>query len=342
MNVKHPVRSVLNLVFRRVPVEAQLIVTRRCNLSCGYCTEYDKVSEMIPLSVLKERIDALHRLRVINVSLLGGEPLMHPDLPEIVAYADRHAQVSVTTNGFLVTEALIGRLNAAKLSNLEISIDAVTPDRTGYIQKNLKTLRPKLALLQRFAKFDINVNLVLCDQTKDRFKGMLEEVKAMGLRVSIDLLHGSDGAVAIGGQEYLDLWEHYYRASDPFSYLEEKYGADLLKGDTHVQWKCRAGARFFYVDEFGKVQLCSAQRGRLNKPLAEYTTQDLRAQSRSYKGCESGCSLLCHYRASALDNRPLHTVKSMVKLILRGRATRRRAGIPLPPRPPLEVATRPE
>jgi len=71
MRVKHPIRTMLRLVFRRAPVEAQLIVTRRCNLSCGYCTEYDKVSEFIPLEVLKRRIDALHRLRVINIAMLG-------------------------------------------------------------------------------------------------------------------------------------------------------------------------------------------------------------------------------------------------------------------------------
>ena len=95
MRVKHPLRAAVNLLFRRSPVEAQLIVTRRCNLSCGYCTEYDKVSGMIPFPVLTQRIDALHRLHVVNVSLLGGEPLMYPQLPEIVAYGDQHAQVSV-------------------------------------------------------------------------------------------------------------------------------------------------------------------------------------------------------------------------------------------------------
>src|SRR5579859_6614841 len=141
MQVRHPVRSVVNLVVRKDPVEAQLIVTRRCNLSCGYCTEYDKVSPMIPLDILKARIDALHRLRVINISLLGGEPLMHPELPAIVAYANRKAQVSITSNGFLLTADLIRRLDDAGLANMEVSIDSVLPDRTGYIQKCLKTIR---------------------------------------------------------------------------------------------------------------------------------------------------------------------------------------------------------
>jgi molybdenum cofactor biosynthesis enzyme MoaA len=230
MQVRHPLRSIVNLIVRRVPVEAQLIVTRRCNLSCGYCTEYDKVSEMIPLDTLKSRIDALHRLRVINISLLGGEPLMHPELPAIVAYADRKAQVSITTNGFLITADLIRDLNRAGLANMEVSIDSVLPDRTAYIQKCLKTIRPKLALLKELAAFDVHVNLVLCEQTKAHFRETVHELLALGFRVSIDLLHDGHGMIAIKGDDYVRLWQDYYRDAAAFSYVEEKYGTELLQG----------------------------------------------------------------------------------------------------------------
>jgi hypothetical protein len=71
------------------------------------------------------------------------------------------------------------------------------------------------------------------------------------------------------------------------------------------------------VDEFGSVQFCSAQRGRLNKPLVDYTRRDLRTHARTYKGCEAGCSLLCAYRDSVLDNRPMHTVGALLTLAWR-------------------------
>jgi MoaA/NifB/PqqE/SkfB family radical SAM enzyme len=316
MKVKHPLRSAFNVVFRRAPVAAQLIITRRCNLSCGYCTEYDDVSEMIPLAVLGQRIDALHRLRVVNLCLLGGEPLMHPELPEIVAYADRQAQVSVTTNGFLLTADLIERLNRAGLANMEVSIDSVRQDRTGFIQKCLRTVEPKLLLLRQHARFDVAVNLVLCERTRDDFKDTVARINALGFQVSIDLLHGPTGEIQIGGPDYASLWAHYYAEATPFCFLERDYGARLLQGE-RPRWKCRAGSRFMYVDEWGKVQLCSAQRGRLGKPVVEYTRDDARRQHRAYKGCEGGCSLLCHYRDSSLDNQPLHTITSTLRQLAR-------------------------
>lgn len=317
MRVKHPARTVFNLVFRHAMVEAQLIVTRRCNLSCGYCTEFDKVSGFIPMADLAARIDALHRLRTINIALLGGEPLLHPDLPEIVAYANRAAQVSVTTNGFLLTEELIGQLNAAGLANMLVSVDAVRPDRTAYIQKCLKAVRGKLEMLRELARFDVQINLVLCESTKGDFADTIRELTNLGFAISLDLLHDATGAVAIRGPEYIALWRDYYAHARPFSYIEQNYGERLLSGERPA-WKCRAGSRFLYVDEFGNAQFCSAQRRRLNKPIGEYTARDVAENAKTHKGCEKGCSLLCHYRDSAVDNHPLHAAASLVKLAARG------------------------
>jgi MoaA/NifB/PqqE/SkfB family radical SAM enzyme len=39
------------------PFLAQVIVTRRCNLSCGYCTEYDKTSEPVPFEPPERRTE---------------------------------------------------------------------------------------------------------------------------------------------------------------------------------------------------------------------------------------------------------------------------------------------
>jgi len=331
MRVKNPLRSAFNLVVRKTPVEAQLVITRRCNLSCGYCAEYDNVSPMIGLETLKERIDAIHRLSTINIALLGGEPLMHPDLPEIVAYADRGAQVSVTTNGFLITEELIRKLNDAGLSNMEVSIDSFRPDPTGYIQKCLKTVSSKLRLLREQATFDVNLNLVLCDQTRPDFKETVRQLGSFGFPVSLDLLHSPRGTIEIRGDEYLELWRHYYAEATPFSFLEEDYGTRLLEGQRPA-WKCGAGSRFIYVDEWGQVQFCSAQRGRLGKPVTEYTREDALAHRDTYKGCESGCSLLCHYRDCSLDNQPAYTVAAMVKQYLRHAPLRKS-------RPPVRAAS---
>ncbi len=317
MQVKNVLQAIPRILFTNAPMDAQLIVTRRCNLSCGYCSEYDSTSEPVPFDDLRTRIDALHRLGAANITLLGGEPLMHPDVAEIVTYAGRKSNTSVVTNGFLLRNGVIEALNDSGLNNLTVSIDTLHADPTRYIQKSLRSLRTRLERLKRLARFDVHVTAVLCESSKDDFKELMQEIETFGFRMSVNLIHNSKGYVTISGQPYIDLYEDFYRNGRPFTYLDYEYGKKLLKGET-PDWKCRAGARYLYVDEFGNVQLCASQLGRLDKPIVEYTVADLKEHSQSEKGCEEGCSVGCAYRCSLVDNDKPQFIKSVLKGYLRG------------------------
>ena len=121
----------------------------------------------------------------------------------------------------------------------------------------------------------MHVTAVLCESSKDDFKQLMREIETFGFRMSVNLIHNAKGYVTIEGQPYLDLYEDFYRDGKPFTYLDYEYGKKLLQGE-RPDWKCRAGARYLYVDEFGNVQLCASQLGRLGKPILEYTAADLR------------------------------------------------------------------
>src|SRR5215813_11867278 len=68
------------------PILAHIIPIRRCNLACEYCNEYDDVSKPVPLEEMQRRIDHLARLRTSIVTLSGGEPLLHPQLDDIISH----------------------------------------------------------------------------------------------------------------------------------------------------------------------------------------------------------------------------------------------------------------
>ena len=81
--------TVLKFIARAIastdhPLLAHLVVTRRCNLSCAYCNEYDKISAPIPLDVMKNRISALANLKTEAITCTGGEPLLHPNIEAII------------------------------------------------------------------------------------------------------------------------------------------------------------------------------------------------------------------------------------------------------------------
>ena len=91
----------------------QVVVTRRCNLKCGYCTEYDRTSDPVPYEELASRLAKLAELRAWAVCLTGGEPPMHPRLPDLMAEMKRlvFKRRMLITKGWRLTAALIDALN---------------------------------------------------------------------------------------------------------------------------------------------------------------------------------------------------------------------------------------
>ena len=71
--------------------------------------------------------------------------------------------------------------------------------------------------------------------------------------------------------------------------------------DGVADFKCRAGSRYLYIDEYGLVNWCSQQRGVFTKPLLEYTWADLREQFYTVKGCAPTCTVGCVRTASRFD-----------------------------------------
>jgi len=67
------------------------------------------------------------------------------------------------------------------------------------------------------------------------------------------------------------------------------------------EWRCRAGARYLYIDEFGLVHYCSLQRGAPGIPLDRYGVEDIRREFKTRKACAPFCTINCVQQASLLD-----------------------------------------
>ncbi len=106
------------------------------------------------------RIDRLADLGTSIISFSGGEPLLHPDLDDLIARIRRRGAIAgMITNGYLLTADRIQRLNRAGLEHMQISIDNVMPDDVS--KKSLKVLDKKLQLLAEHADFHVNINSVV-------------------------------------------------------------------------------------------------------------------------------------------------------------------------------------
>jgi MoaA/NifB/PqqE/SkfB family radical SAM enzyme len=283
------------------PVLVTLVVTRRCNLACGYCNEYDHVSQPVPTDALLTRVDRLAELGTSIVTISGGEPLLHPELERVVRHIRRRGMIAtVITNGFPLTRSRIRRLNEAGLDYLQISIDNVEPDETS--RKSLKLLDRKLEMLAETATFTVNVNIVVGSGVENPEEALVvaERARALGFAPSIGVIHDSHGQLRPLNERQRAVYRAIRRQSGPGFGLVDRFESNLAEGKP-TKWRCRAGARYFYVDEHGTVHWCSQQRGKPGIPLDRYSREDMRREYFREKSCAPMCTIQCVHRASLMD-----------------------------------------
>src|SRR5438094_6951230 len=185
---------VRGLVHTAHPLLVQIIPIRRCNIDCGYCNEYDKISAPVPTDVMNRRIDKLKALGTSVVAFSGGEPLLHPDLDALIRRIRRLGMMAgLITNGYFLVPKRIQALNRAGLDFLQISIDNVEPDEVS--KKSLRLLDQKLQHLRAHARFDVNINSVLGGGIKDPEdrRTLNPRARALGFSTSIGIIHDGSG-----------------------------------------------------------------------------------------------------------------------------------------------------
>lgn len=283
------------------PVLAHLIPTRRCNIACAYCNEYDDHSRPVPIDVLQRRTDRLADLGVSIVTLSGGEPMLHPQLDDLIRHIRARGMIAgLITNGYLIGPERVERLNEAGLEYLQISIDNVEPDETS--MKSLRVLDRKLQILAEYADFDVNINSVVgsgIPNPEDAYT-VARRAQALGFTSTVGVIHDGSGQLKPLEKTERRVYERV-KALSKRGYSRLTYFQDNLVAGRTNKWSCRAGARYLYICEFGLVHYCSQQRGTPGIPLEAYTVDNIRASYRTAKACAPACTVSCVHKASAVD-----------------------------------------
>jgi MoaA/NifB/PqqE/SkfB family radical SAM enzyme len=290
------------LLSTRHPVLAHVIPMRRCNLACRYCNEYDKVSEPVPFAILQRRLDRLASFGTSIITISGGEPMLHPQIYQIIAHIRAQGMVAgLISNGYYMTRERIERLNRAGLMYFQISIDNVKPDEVS--QKSLKVLDRYLVNLSQYAKFHVNINSVIGGGIKNPEDALVVARRAveLGFTSSLGIIHDGTGQL----KPLNEVEERVYQELKQFGKKSwtrlNRFQDDLAHGISH-DWRCRAGARYLYICENGLVHYCSQQRGYPGVPLEEYTREDMEREFYSEKPCAKFCTVACVQQVAMLDN----------------------------------------
>ena len=283
------------------PVMAHIIPIRRCNLSCTYCNEYDDFSKPVPTDVMVGRINRLGDLGLSILTFSGGEPLLHPDLDEIIAATRRRGILAgLITNGYLLTADRVKRLNRAGLDHLQISIDNVMPDDVS--KKSLKVLDKKIQILAEHADFHVNINSVVGGgiHNPDDALAVGRRALELGFSATVGIIHDGDGQLRPLGERERKVYQEMKTLQNRH-FARLNFFQEAIANGRSNRWSCRAGARYMYICEDGLVHYCSQQRGYPAKPLDQYTVEDIRREYLTAKSCAPYCTVSCVHYISYFD-----------------------------------------
>ena len=161
-------------------------LTHRCPLRCPYCSnplELDRARDELDSDAWRRMLDQAAAMGVLEVHFSGGEPMVRPDLEELVAHAARAGlYTSLITSGVLLTDARADMLADAGIDHVQISFQDAedgTGDRiAGY--DDAQRLKREAAERVRERDLPLTINAVMHRQNLVRLPDVIDLAVDLG------------------------------------------------------------------------------------------------------------------------------------------------------------------
>lgn len=151
---------------KKLQFEIQLV--EHCNLNCKYCTHFSPLAEKEFMSVetIERDFKQLSKLtggEVERLYLLGGEPLLHPDIEKICILARKYfpiGRIAIITNGLLIHQKDVNLWRICKDNKIQVEITEY-PVNVDYESRKAKLLSlgvdvKAFSVVKDFCKFPIS------------------------------------------------------------------------------------------------------------------------------------------------------------------------------------------
>jgi len=123
----------------------------KCNLRCLHCYGPDKRLGSLPHVSMMRIIEGMSEMRVRRVVLTGGEPLITPNISEILSELhSRGFEVALSTNGTFVDD--MWDVIAKNVSSLNLPLDGHTPELHALSREDTSTFYTNVEAIRRFAR----------------------------------------------------------------------------------------------------------------------------------------------------------------------------------------------
>lgn len=289
---------------KNLPNAMDLAVNDVCNARCEHCSFFEGVDEpgraLLTLDQSRRLIAEAQKLGVSLVTFVGGEPLLRPDLAEIIRAVDKDLSATLLfTNGALLAERA-QTLRRAGLDSVFVSIDSADPVEHDRFRGFAGLFARAVEGIKRAKAVGLSTGMA-CSITPEAFRrGELNRLIELGRRLGVHEVAVFDTMPTGRYRWRTDLIEDTDWVDDMVASVEP-YNADprypgvlawaYMSGAHSVG--CACGTSFFYVSPYGDVMSCDLNHIKfgnvLERPLyriwEELTSMEEFRQSK-WGGCK--------------------------------------------------------
>ena len=311
-----------------LPSDAAIAITSRCNARCSMCSVWQSD---LPDRLTPAHITKLPRsLRTVN--LTGGEPFLHPQLPDFVSAVRRRlpqAVITISTNGLLsdrIIQMAPDLLTRDIRLRIAVSIDGLadTHDRIrgvpGAFDHAIRTVESlKRISAKKFA--GLRLAMTLSQANSDQLLAVADLAKKYNLELSLVPAHASEVHFLTNDTStpemnvLLPQLEVFVscllRSASPRQWLRAHFADRVKKYLTGSlpKFSCQAGRDFFFLQSDGSVypcNVCSPDLGNIVETDFDriWFSSDADSARCSLAKCPRQCWMVCtarsYYRAHPL------------------------------------------
>jgi MoaA/NifB/PqqE/SkfB family radical SAM enzyme len=296
------------------PYHAQWMLTRRCNYRCKGCNVWqEQDTKELSTQEIKDGLDTLRQLGVVEVVLSGGNPLLRKDIDEIIEYASRYFITTVYDNGSMAAE----KKDALRFADfVPISIDSLNPKKNDYIKGVPGAWKKAMQTVDELheARIGVGVSATISQLNMYEIVDITEHFLKKNIPVwyslySYDSGEGKPQLFKIGKQndEFLITdREGMVNLCDNLMAMKNR-NSRLLLTDKILEavrtlysqnkriWRCQALQSFLIINHLGRVSGCHVHDpiGSINDLPKIWNSERLNNLRADYSKCAK-CTYLCY------------------------------------------------
>ena len=269
--VKTPIReAILTAANKKAPASSfcapeslHMELTSRCPLDCPQCYK-GRTGTDISFELLLDTIKQADEMRVFQIALGGGEPLVFPRLAAIISEISKRSMASsITTSGFSLTHELLSELRKAGLNHIQISLNGSCEEIHSRSRDGYEHTINALAILKN-SRVSFGINWVARMDNIDDFSEFIEKVKGYNSN-NINILRYKPSSneeynsVCLSAEKLIFL-ENAIKNAKGISIKVDSAFSNLLchiSNRTSFFSGCGAGRRFLALDADGYYRPCS-------------------------------------------------------------------------------------